>query len=388
MQKLKILHCPTTVGGNPQGLSRAERKLDYNSRSLTLLQNYLNYPADEVIFKKAGFSFFNELRRWKAIFKSIRHYDVLHYNFGQTLAPSRPYPKPRRVRQWIIQAYNFLYGARFEMADMKMAHSMKKVIAMTYQGDDARQGDYCRKNYAIHFAHTVGHIYYNDQSDALKREHIRIVDHYADLIYAVNPDLLNVLPSRAKFIPYASVHIQEWPTIGITNIDELHIVHAPTNRAVKGTDYILKVFYQLKQEGISFRYTLVENVSHAEARKIYETADILIDQLLAGFYGALSVEFMAMAKPVICYIREEDLHHLPQRMREQIPIINANPHNLYHVLKEVLTKKQHELSSIGKASRAYVEEWHDPIKIARMVTSDYERVYAQKHSMDMKSCAV
>ena len=67
-----------------------------------------------------------------------------------------------------------------------------------------------------------------------------------------------------------------------------------------------------------------KKLSNKEARKRYETADILIDQLLAGWYGGLAVELMALGKPVICYIREDDLKYIPKEMRDELPIINAN----------------------------------------------------------------
>jgi glycosyltransferase involved in cell wall biosynthesis len=118
---------------------------------------------------------------------------------------------------------------------------------------------------------------------------------------------------------------------------------------------------------------------HAQAKEAYKSADILIDQVLAGFYGALAVELMAMGKPVVCYLREEDMHHLPEGMREDMPIINAEPDTLYEVLKEWLTTRKGELAERGRQGRAFAEKWHNPAKIARQVLDDYESVYARKH---------
>jgi len=46
-----------------------------------------------------------------------------------------------------------------------------------------------------------------------------------------------------------------------------------------------------------------------------ETADLLVDQLLTGWYGAVAVEMMALGKPVVCYLREDDLKFIDSRMR-------------------------------------------------------------------------
>jgi hypothetical protein len=51
------------------------------------------------------------------------------------------------------------------------------------------------------------------------------------------------------------------------------------------------------------------------------------------------------------------------------------------VLKNWLTIRRGELISVGKASRAYVERWHDPMKIALMMKQDYEAVMREKSGM-------
>ena len=156
------------------------------------------------------------------------------------------------------------------------------------------------------------------------------------------------------------------------------ILHAPSHRGVKGTNYILDVTSRLKREGVALELRLVEGVSYIEARHIYESADLLIDQLLCGWYGGLAVELMALGKPVICYIRQGDLKFIPEQMREDFPIINATPTTIYEVLKEWLTVRRHELPEVGRRSRAYVERWHDPLKIAAKLKSEYEAIMDSK----------
>ncbi|MBU4575963.1 MAG: glycosyltransferase, partial [Proteobacteria bacterium] len=269
-----------------------------------------------------------------------------------------------------------------ELRDVAQAHKLGKVIAVTYQGDDARQGDFCRTNYPIHFAHELeGGDYYSQFSDQIKREKIAVFDHHADLIYALNPDLLNVLPQRTRFLPYANVDLGQWaPTPPEGDLSVPHVVHAPTHREVKGSDYIVAALERLKAEGVPFRYTLVEGLPRARAKEIYQTADLLVDQILSGFYGGLAVELMALGKPVICYLRQEDLRFLPGEMRQSLPMINAEPATIYEVLKSWLTTRKTELRAQGLLSRAYVERWHDPLKIAASLKNDYETAYAAKRS--------
>ena len=85
-----VLHAPGAVGGNPQGLSRALRKIGLHSVSVVVAQNYLGYPADIVLQKEGEGLFRRELRRlWWIIFELPR-FDVVHYNAGSTLAGFYP----------------------------------------------------------------------------------------------------------------------------------------------------------------------------------------------------------------------------------------------------------------------------------------------------------
>ncbi|MBU1156091.1 MAG: glycosyltransferase [Proteobacteria bacterium] len=377
---LKILHCPATVGGHPQQLAISERELGLDSHSATLEQNYLQYPVDEVVFGRC--KVLNELRRWRFVARALRRYDVIHYNFGSSIMAGRVDERGGVMEHTARKLYNLLYGRHVELRDVAQAHKLGKVIAVTYQGDDARQGDFCRAHYPIHFAHELeASGYYSRFFDQVKREKIAAFDRHADLIYALNPDLLNVLPQRARFLPYANVDLRQWaPTPPESDLGMPHVVHAPTHRKVKGSEYIVAALERLKAEGVPFKYTLVEGVPRARAREVYETADLAVDQILSGFYGGLAVELMALGKPVICYLRQEDLRFLPQEMRQSLPIINAEPATIYEVLKTWLTTRKMELRAQGLLSRAYMERWHDPLKIAASIKRDYETACASKPS--------
>jgi glycosyltransferase involved in cell wall biosynthesis len=113
-------------------------------------------------------------------------------------------------------------------------------------------------------------------------------------------------------------------------------------------------------------------MKNEDARAIYEKADLLVDQLLLSWYGGLAVELMALGKPVICYVREEDLRFIEPEMRSQLPVIQAEPGTIYSVLKQFLTARRHQLPEIGALSRAYVERWHDPLRIAASLKEAYE----------------
>jgi hypothetical protein len=58
-------------------------------------------------------------------------------------------------------------------------------------------------------------------------------------------------------------------------------------------------------------------------------------------------------------------------MREELPFIRVTPDNIKEGLKKVLGMPREELLSVAKASRAFVEKWHDPVRIVSEIKGDY-----------------
>lgn len=380
---LRVLHCPTPTGGNAQNLARAERRLGVDSTALIWYQDAFAFPVDEVLCPPTAHLWWREAMRFVLLRRVLRDYDIVHFNFGQTLMPQYVPTRGQtalKYPRWWYWVYG-PYARLLEMRDLSLLQRAGKGIVMTYQGDDARQGDFCQAHFAISAAPEVEPDYYTPMSDSRKRWRIEKIARYADRIYALNPDLLHVLPARAEFLPYTNVDLCQWtpaPTRE-SQTKRLTLVHAPTHRGVKGTRYVLEAVQRLQaQDRIDFEFLLVEGLSHAEARCVYQQADLLVDQLLVGWYGGLAVELMALGKPVVCYIREEDLQLIPVQMRRDMPIIRATPITLYDVLKEWLVLRRAELWEMGQRSRVYVEQWHNPLQIAMRLKREYETILATK----------
>lgn len=371
---IRVLHCPADVGGNPQNLARVERELGVESVSVVRRPNKYQYSSDRVLFEAKDGFLRRELTTWRFCLFGARNFDIVHYNYGQPLMACvsdevRVWPPSQAARRFLVQPYRAL----FEFADAAFLRRAGKGIVVTYQGDDARQGDYCLENYEITIAREVDEDYYTARTDARKRRQIARFRRYAHRIYALNPDLLNVLP-LAEFVPYAHVVPAQWTPRYPTPRARPRVLHAPSHRGVKGTRFLLEAAERLRREGVPFDLELIENLPNTEALRRYGDADLVVDQLLAGWYGGFAVEAMALGKPVIAYLRESDLHVLPQEMRAELPVINATPASIYDVLKEWLTIRRHALPERGRAARAYVERWHDARAIAKRLIGDYEAI--------------
>lgn len=371
---LKVLHAPTTVGGNPSGLSRAFSALGIKSSVVALSQTYLNYHADRVIWEAGDNLLVRELKRLKAILTVLPGCDVVQYNFGTTFATPYPAESGQSRLRSIFVRLHCLYLGFLQWFELNMLKILGIPAFVIYQGDDARQGNYCMEHFKYSIAAHVDEGYYSEASDSFKRKSIRRMAKYCQGIYSVNPDLLYVLPANARFTPYAHVFADEIePNYCQYENRPLRILHAPTSRQAKGTPLILEALDSLEKQGYEFELVLIEGMSNEEAQRAYRNADVLIDQLYAGWYGGLAVEVMAMGKPVLVYLREADLDFIPVEMKSDLPFIQITPDDVELRLKHVMEMSREELVELGRRSRAFAEKWHNPEVIASELREDYLR---------------
>lgn len=373
---MKLLHIPHSVGGNAYNLSRHLKKLGLESEAWSLRGNYFNYRSDFVIISDKDNYIISEIKKIFSL-RYVLIYDVVFFNFGSTLfkPPLSSSGEMKDLGSFLLLSLYTVYTVFLQRVELFFLKLLKRKILIQYQGDDARQGDYCRQNFSVSIAAHVDSEYYSHFSDVLKRSQIALLDKYCHKIYALNPDLLHVLPKRAEFLPYSHISLTEWVPI-YTHLEDrpLRIGHAPSHRGVKGTDLILAAVERLRCSGYEFEFILIEGLSNEDAKERYKTIDVLVDQLFAGWYGGLAVECMALGKPVLAYIREGDLIFIPAQMKTDLPVINVTPDTIEQGLRRVLEMPRERLFEIAKSSRTYVEKWHDPVSIAYRIKRDIELV--------------
>lgn len=169
----------------------------------------------------------------------------------------------------------------------------------------------------------------------------------------------------------------EWSRIDHVETDKPLVVHAPSRPKIKGTEFVLKALDELKMEGLDFEYQQVVGKSNDEAKKIYERADIIVDQLMIGWYGVLSVEAMALGKPVIAYIRED----LERDFKGEMPLINANPNTIKDRLRGVISDKEMRREYANR-SRNYFDKTHSNTVVLREMEKLYDDVMAKPHNKE------
>lgn len=354
---MRILHSPTNVGNQPWVVSRYERKLGHQSDLIINYATGFNYPADKILGQHGKKLIRDIARRLIFGITAPFKYDIFHYYFGRSIL---------YWDDWTPQI-------GFPYLDLRLAKALGKKIFFTLQGCDVRLAGESNKNNQFTPCRLGGCGLYAtciEKYDQQRRAFIKNILPLCDQVFFLNPELGHYLHD-GNFLPYANVDIESIEPV-YPNIKRIpKIVHAPSDSAIKGTTLILEALEALRHH-FEFELILVQGKTHEQALKLYRDADIAIDQVLLGWYGGVSVEWMAMGKPVLCYIRESDLKFVPKQMCAELPIQNIRPDHLVDDLAKILLQ-QTAWHDWGVASRRFVERWHHPAIIARALIDIYHQ---------------
>lgn len=359
---MRILHGPANVGNQPWCISRAERALGHTSDLVENYTTWLAYPADRTLSeygkntRKARF-----IRSAFALTAPFR-YDVIHYYFGRSFMLWDDFGRvlgrsPAEDRQ--------------ALRDALLAKKLGRKLIMTLQGCDARQADISNRSNAITMCKPDGCPAYSTcitGIDTTRRAMIATLLPLMDRVFYLNPEIGHVVPD-GTFMPYANVDVMGETVTLPEPGSRPRVLHAPSNSGIKGTPLILAALERLKAR-FDFELILVENTPHAEAVKLYRSADLAIDQILAGWYGGFAVELMAMGKPVAAYVREEDRGFVDPAMWDEMPILRLDPRMLDDDLARILSDPG-SLKALGQKSRRFVERWHNAALTARALMDIY-----------------
>ena len=113
---------------------------------------------------------------------------------------------------------------------------------------------------------------------------------------------------------------------------------------------------------------------HDEARERYARADIVVDQLNAGWHGVFALEAMALGKPVVTHLNADVVEPHRGGFGVRVPLVPATKETLARRAAPARRGRRRCAASIGAASRAYVEQVHDIDRIADRLLDLYARL--------------
>jgi glycosyltransferase involved in cell wall biosynthesis len=293
---VRVVHTPLNVAGIPWTNVQALRRKGIDAELLVVERQKLHREADRSLDRPAGF-WGRQAVQWPAFLRLLPRTDVFHFYFGWTLVP--------RKATWPI------------------LKATRRRSVLHFLGSDIR-------------GKTPEQLRYARGADA------RIVGSCDALRWM--PDA-HVVPPGLDVREYTPVPPEERP--------RPVVVHAPSSRRRKGTEHVVEAC-----AGLDVELDIVEGIPHEEARRHYERADIVVDQLNAGWYGIFALEAMALGKPVLSYLRPEAVQETEHALGTQVPIVPVTKETLRERIAE-LAASVDERQRIGASSRGYVERVHD-----------------------------
>jgi glycosyltransferase involved in cell wall biosynthesis len=341
MGGLRVLHALTGAAGQPRALATALDALDgISARSVITSISSMGYEADAYFPLPR-----NVIEEQQSLIRAvIDDFDVFHFHYRSV------FHDPERVA--------FPVGL-----DLLMLKAAGKTVVVHFRGSEVRlQSAFAQKS-PYHYVHE-GEASIAAFPEPQKKMFIDLVSGIADRVYVTDPEIAEYVPGSV--IMERAIDLDRWRFVGVDDTDRPLVVHAPSRQGVKGTASVLAAVERLKARGIAFDFELVEGKSNEEAKLRCQAADIVIDQLRIGWYGVLTVEAMALGKPVIVYIRDDLLHHLGP----ELPVAVANPETVEQVLESLILSYD-ERQRLSARARAYCERVHGSAVLAERLAEDY-----------------
>ena len=305
---LRVTHAPVNVAGIPWENSQALKRKGIDSRLVVFNRQKLHPEADWSLGRHGGLA--RKLAtQFAAQAKLLPETDVFHFYYGLTLVPPA--------------------------VQFPLLKAARKTCVFHYLGSDIR-------------GKTP-----QELTDG-KKANAEIVGSYAALRWV----------PEAQVVP-PGLDLRQFEPVPPPGNARPLVVHAPSNREKKGTRYVIEACEQLPVD-----LDIVEGVNHEEARARYAKADIVVDQLNAGWHGVFALEAMALGKPVVAKLDPETVEQSAAGYGIRIPIVPATRDTLALALLPLVDDAARR-AEIGAESRAYIEQVHDIDKIADRLIAIY-----------------
>jgi glycosyltransferase involved in cell wall biosynthesis len=276
---------------------------------LVVFERYKLHPEADWSLDRHGGLVRQQVKQARAMARLLPNTDVFHFYFGLTLVPK---------------------SLQFPLLRATGKHSV-----MHFLGSDIRG----KPRQELAWANRAG---------------ARIVGSY---------DAIRWVPD-AEVVP-PGIDLREYTPAPPSDSTRPVVLHAPSSRRRKGTQHVIAACEQLPVE-----LEIIEGLHHDEARRRYERADIVVDQLNAGWYGLFAIEAMALGKPVVTFLHDEAVARTEEAFQTELPVVSATAETLTDRLRP-LVEDAAERRRIGALSRTYVEQIHDADKIADRLLDIY-----------------
>jgi len=293
---VRVTHGPVNTAGIPWTNVQALRRRGVDAQ-LVVFNRYRLHPEADVDLKRSGGLVHRQLTQWRAFARLAPATDIFHFYFGLTLLP--------------------------KSLQFPILRALGKRSVVHFLGSDIR-------------GKPPGELAWARRAGA------RIVGSY---------DAVRWVPDAHVVPPGIDIAgIEPSPPSGR---DRPLVLHAPSSRSRKGTEHVVAACAELNLD-----LEIVEGLDHRRAFERYRRADVIVDQLNAGWYGVFAIEAMALGKPVVSFLHDEAVRRTEEAFGLEVPIVSVTRETLVERLRP-LAASPDERRRVGAASRAYAQEVHD-----------------------------
>ena len=342
-EQIKIIYASIEIANQMNTYASEFKKMGYQAYSLNYYPTYLKYDVDffydinEIDYDYLGFV--------DKVSYIISEFDVFHFFFNSTLFPG--------------------------YLDLKIIKNLEKKMVMHNWGSDVRSSyEIAKKMSKYYELQEIREQYFDFLNKEEMKEDLYKISNYIDVGLVFQLDEFVKDYYKKIYQVNLAIDIQKYRYVENVNNDKLKIVHAPTNKVFKGTKYIIEAVKKLHQK-YDFEFILISGMKHEEAKKIYEEADLIVDQIIAGGPGLFAHECMTMGKNVMCYISDYFYDEYNHYYNQNNSLISANPDNIYEKLEDFILNRN-KYNKTGFMGRKFVENNNDSHKVCLNLLEIYK----------------
>lgn len=223
--------------------------------------------------------------------------DILHVHFNDTTSSVTVM---ERQRSNVVEEVLLSDAA---MMDLVQLHEAGVRIWATFHGCDIRRkgGD------PVCSECTYEPCAFEDQTRERRQ---RALEDVAERVFVTTPDLLRWAP-EATVIPQATPDPLEVPgvqaafwrrVLDLQPGRKLRVVHCPSSTEKKGTRWVREA---VKACSDSIEYVELHGQPRARVMEEIANADLLVDQMLIGWWGTIAAEAAAIGIPTVVYLADD-----------------------------------------------------------------------------------
>ena len=330
-RRLRVLLGPTDPAGVAYNLGQGLRELGHSTEIVVWEPSPFGYGHDRALESIP--------ERLRFAFGAGRRHDVVHTFGGRSLVP---------------------------YLDLVAARLRGRTTVVQYNGTDARDSAIASE------LHPARARIVDPGRDRNLRIHRRIAGLIARSAAVQDLELVSYLLGSYRsiyVIPFAidlpAIERVDRPAAAPSSSAPLRVLHAPSNRRVKGSD-LIDASIAAAGTSVAIEPVTIAGAPHAEVLTAVAGADVVVDQLNSETPGVLAAEAMALGKPVLVEMDERKLAPFAR----PTPAVPIDANTLTPRLVS-LARNPAERARLGAAGRTYARAIHSPRSAAQAAEAAY-----------------